>query len=60
MLDQTPKWAFDHHRLHAWHVAMEALVAGQAIAGDVPRGYGKLNDQFRRALEGAFTQTSAP
>jgi len=49
---------FDHHRLDAWHVARQALVDGFAILDDVPRGHGKLVDQARRALSGAFTLTS--
>jgi four helix bundle protein len=52
------RWAFDHHRLDAYTVALEALVAGEAVAKQVPRGHGTLVDQFRRALEGAFTQTT--
>jgi len=54
----TRRWAFDHHRLDAYRVALEALVAGDAMAKQVPRGHGTLVDQFRRALEGAFTQTT--
>ena len=49
---------FDHHRLDAWHVALEAMVRGYAITNKLPRGYGKLKDQLERALTGAFTQTS--
>ena len=53
-----PKWEFDHHRLDAFHVALDALVAGEQIARSLPRGYGKLGDQLRRALQGAYLQTS--
>ena len=53
-----PRWQFDHHRLDAYHVAMEALVKGTAIIDKLPRGYGKLKDQAARALQGAFTQTT--
>jgi four helix bundle protein len=52
------RWRFDHHRLDAWHVALEALVRGEAIVKALPRGYGTLGDQLRRALSGAFTQTT--
>ena len=52
------RWQFNHHRLDAWHVALEALVRGDAIARAVPRGYGALKDQLQRALSGAFTQTT--
>jgi hypothetical protein len=53
-----PRWPFDHHRLDAYHVAMEALVKGMGIINRLPRGYGKLKDQTSRALQGAFTQTT--
>jgi four helix bundle protein len=53
-----PRWQFDHHRLDAYHVAMQALVKGTAIINSLPRGYGKLKDQAARALQGAFTQTT--
>jgi len=53
----TPRH-FDHHRLDAWHVAKQALIEGLAILDDVPRGYGKLVDQARRALSSSFTLTS--
>ncbi len=49
---------FDHHRLDAFHVALEALVQGDAIARSLPRGYGTLADQLRRALQGAYLQTT--
>ena len=47
---------FDHHRLDAFHVARDAMVAGIAITKKLPQGYGKLRDQLDRALIGAFTQ----
>ena len=57
--DQRPTSRhFDHHRLDAWCIAKEALIEGFAILGEVPRGYGKLVDQGRRALSGAFTLVS--
>jgi len=49
---------FDHHRLDAYRVALEAMVAGDRIAQKLPRGYGKLKDQLQRALQGAFLQTT--
>ena len=52
------RWQFDHHRLDAYRVALEALVGGEAIIKQLPRGYGKLADQLRRALLGAHLQTS--
>jgi len=45
---------FAHHRLDAFHVAKSALVAGDAIVRKLPRGYGSLADQLRRALLGAY------
>jgi len=53
------RWQFDHHRLDAYHVAMEALIKGMAIIDGLPRGCAKLKDQAARALQGAFTQTTA-
>ena len=41
---------FDHERLDAFHVALEALVLGDAIGRGLPRGYGTHSDQLRRAL----------
>jgi four helix bundle protein len=51
-------WHFDHHRLQAFHVALEALVLGMEIVRAMPRGYGKLGDQLGRALQGAYLQTT--
>ena len=45
---------FAHSRLAAYHVILEALVRGDAVARALPRGYAKLADQLRRALLGAF------
>lgn len=53
-----PRWRFDHHALDAYHVALEALVRGEAILKTLPRGYGDLGDQTKRALHGAFLQTA--
>ena len=49
---------FDHERLDAFHVALDAMVLGDAIGRGLPRGYGNLSDQLRRALSGAYLQTS--
>jgi four helix bundle protein len=45
---------FAHHRLDAFHVALRALTAGDALVRKLPRGYGTLADQTRRALLGAY------
>ena len=50
--------SFDHHRLDAFRVALEALVQGDRIARSLPRGYGPLVDQLRRSLQGAYLQTA--
>lgn len=47
---------FAHHRLDAFFVAKAALVAGDAIVKKLPRGYGPLADQLRRALLGTYLQ----
>ncbi len=47
---------FTHRRLDAFIVAKAALVAGDAIVKKLPRGYGPLGDQLRRALLGAYLQ----
>lgn len=47
---------FAHSRLEAYQVVREALIRGDALAGAFPRGYGRLADQLRRALQGAFLQ----
>ena len=49
---------FAHSRLDAFHVAKGALVAGDALVRKLPRGYGPLGDQLRRALLGAYLQLS--
>jgi four helix bundle protein len=62
MNDDTPhptrRYVFDHHRLHAYDVALEALVLGEHLAKSVPRGNASFVDQLRRALAGAFLQTT--
>ena len=45
---------FAHHKLDAFHVAKSALVAGDTLVRKLPRGYGTLGDQMRRALLGAY------
>ena len=57
-INNTTKRYFDHERLDAFHVALEALVLGDAIGRGLPRGYATLGDQLRRALQGAYLQTS--
>ena len=47
---------FPHHRLDAFGVAREAMVRGTAMANRLPRGYGPLADQLRRALLSAYLQ----
>ena len=44
------RWQFDHHRLDAYHVAMEALIKGMAIIDGLPRGCAKLKDQVDNCL----------
>lgn len=45
---------FDYQRLDAYAVAKEALGRGDRLARRLPRGYGKLADQLRRALLSAY------
>ena len=45
---------FDHQRLDVFNVAREALARGDKLARALPRGYGKLRDQLRRALLSAY------
>ncbi len=52
------RWQFDHHRLDAYEVALQALVRGTQMLDELPQGYGKLKSQGARALQGAFTQTT--
>lgn len=49
---------FQHHRLDAYRVALQALVLGDTIARAMPGGYGCIKDQFRRALTHAFAGVS--
>lgn len=45
---------FSHERLDAFRVAREALARGDQLARGLPRGYGSLKDQLRRALLSAY------
>lgn len=47
--DDKAYLTFPHHSLDAYGVAMEALVKADEIAKRLPRGYGPLSDQLRRA-----------
>jgi four helix bundle protein len=49
----TPR-PFDHEKLDAYRVAREALTKGDVVSRSLPRGYGALADQLRRALLSAF------
>ncbi len=52
------RWVFDHHRLDAYDVALEALAAVDVVAQHMDRGHGKLKDHMVRSMDGAFTQTT--
>jgi four helix bundle protein len=54
--DSPPRFA--HDRLDAYAVAREALVLGEGIARDLPRGHATLADQLRRALLSALLNTA--
>ncbi len=57
--DKAPSYArFPHHSLDAYQVALDALVKADALAKKLPRGYGPLSDQLRRASQSAFLQLS--
>jgi len=45
---------FDHEKLDAFRVARVALARGDQLARELPRGYGSLKDQLRRALLSAY------
>jgi four helix bundle protein len=49
---------FPHHGLDAYSVALDALVLADGLAKQLPRGYGPLSDQLRRASQSAFLQLS--
>ncbi|MBK6514299.1 MAG: four helix bundle protein [Polyangiaceae bacterium] len=49
---------FPHHGLDAYAVGLEALTKADALAKKLPRGYGPLSDQLRRASQSAFLQLS--
>jgi four helix bundle protein len=57
--DKAPPYTqFPHHSLDAYRVALEALAKADALAKKLPRGYGPLSDQLRRASQSAFLQLS--
>ena len=56
--DKTSYIRFPHHGLDAYDVALEALTKADALAKKLPRGYGPLSDQLRRASQSAFLQLS--
>ncbi|MBK6519735.1 MAG: four helix bundle protein [Polyangiaceae bacterium] len=56
--DKTAYTHFPHHGLDAYAVALEALAKADALAKRLPRGYGPLSDQLRRASQSAFLQLS--
>ena len=47
-----------HHRLEVYELALESLVVADRLARSLPRGYGPLADQLRRASQSAFLQLS--
>jgi len=47
---------FPHHQLDAYAVALDALGRADRMANGLPRGYGPLSDQLRRASQSAFLQ----
>ncbi len=55
--EAAPFAAFAHTSLDAYRIALEALVRGDRIARQLPRGYGPLRDQLSRALQSAYLQT---
>ena len=55
--DAKHAWHFDHHRLQAFHVALDALECGMELVRSLPKGWAKLGDQLGRALQGAYLQT---
>ncbi|MFO0552429.1 MAG: four helix bundle protein [Polyangiaceae bacterium] len=56
--DDKPFRRFPHHGLDAYAVALDALVMADALAKRLPRGYGPLSDQLRRASQSAFLRLS--
>ena len=52
LVSQSPwkRGPFDFERLDVYQAAREALAKGEMLAKGLPRGYGKLADQLRRAL----------
>ncbi|NUP06412.1 MAG: four helix bundle protein [Polyangiaceae bacterium] len=56
--DKASYTRFPHHGLDAYEVALEALEKADSLAKKLPRGYGPLADQLRRASQSAFLQLS--
>lgn len=54
--DNKAPLRFPHHQLDAYQVALDALKLADQMAKRVPRGYGPLCDQLRRATQSAFLQ----
>ena len=54
----SPIGSFPHHRLDAWHVALEAMLGADRISRRLGRGYGPLADQLRRASQSAYLQVA--
>ena len=54
--DDKASLRFPHHQLDAYRVALEALKLADEMTKRVPRGYGPLCDQLRRASQSAFLQ----
>ncbi len=53
---QNASGQFPHQSLDAYAVALDALVAADNIAKKLPRGYGPMADQLRRATQSSFLQ----
>jgi hypothetical protein len=47
-MSQLPK-TFAHHRLDAYHVALEAMTEVVALTRLIPRGHRSIADQMKRA-----------
>jgi four helix bundle protein len=45
---------FDYQRLDVYRVARQALLLGEDLCPHLPRGYGKLREQLRRALLSSY------
>ena len=49
---------FHHQQLDVGRVSLEALVKGDCLVKQLPRGYACLADQLRRALASAYLNTA--